>query len=109
MGAELSPVTEENQFLAAGLGWIYALAGRRNDSLRVLAQLKELEKDSFVDQYNLAMIYVGLGDKDQAFAALDRAFSHSTSGVFLKSDPFWSTVSSDPRYADLLHRMGLPQ
>ena len=109
MGSEISPVTPENQFLAAGLGWIYGLAGRRNDALRVLAQLKELDKYSFVDQYNLAMIYVGLGDKEQAFAALDRAFSHSTSGVFLKADPFWNTVRSDPRYVDLLRRMGLPQ
>jgi serine/threonine protein kinase/tetratricopeptide (TPR) repeat protein len=109
MSSELSPVTEENQFFAAGLGWIYALAGRRADALKVLAQLKELEKYSFVDQYNLAMIYIGLGDRDQAFAALDRAFSHSTSGVFLKADPFWVTVNSDPRYTNLLRRMGLSQ
>ena len=71
--------------------------------------MKELDKHAFVDQYNIAMVYVGLGDKDQAFAALERAYSHSTSGVFLKSDPFWSTVSSDPRYTGLLRRMGLPQ
>jgi eukaryotic-like serine/threonine-protein kinase len=109
MGAEVSPVTAENQFLAAGLGWIYALSGRRSDALKVLAQLKELDKYAFVDQYNIAMVYVGLGDKDQAFAALERAYSHSTSGVFLKSDPFWNTVSSDPRYAAILRRMGLPQ
>jgi tetratricopeptide (TPR) repeat protein len=109
MGAEVSPVTAENQFFAAGLGWIYALAGRRSDALKVLAQLKELDKHAFVDQYNIAMVYVGLGDKDQAFAALERAYSHSTSGVFLKSDPFWNTVSSDPRYAAILRRMGLPQ
>ena len=109
MGSELSPVTEENQFFAAGLGWIYGLAGRRNDALRVLAQFKELEKDSFVDQYNLAMIYIGLGDNDQAFRTLDRGLLNSTSIAFLKGDPFWSTVRSDPRYADLLRRMGLPQ
>jgi eukaryotic-like serine/threonine-protein kinase len=109
MGAEVSPVTAENQFFAAGLGWIYALAGRRSDALKVVAQLKELDKHAFVDQYELGMIYAGLGDKDQAFAALERAYSHSTSGVFLKSDPFWNTVSSDPRYAALLRRMGLPQ
>jgi predicted Zn-dependent protease len=109
MGSELSPVTEENQFFAAGLGWIYGLAGRRNDALRVLAQFKELEKDSFIDQYNLAMIYIGLGDNDQAFRALDRGLLNSTSIVFLKGDPFWSTVRSDPRYGDLLRRMGLPQ
>jgi len=108
-GAWVSPVTAENQFFAAGLGWIYALAGRRSDALRVLAQLKELDKHVFVDQYNVAMIHVGLGDRDKAFAALDRAYSHSTSGVFLKSDPFWNSVSSDPRYVALLRRMGLPQ
>ena len=85
------------------------MSGRRSDALRVLAQLNELDKHAFVDQYNIAMVYVGLGDKDQAFAALERAYSHSTSGVFLKADPFWNTVSSDPRYVALLRRMGLPQ
>ena len=104
--SELSPVTEENQFFAAGLGWIYGLAGRRNDALRVLAQFEELEKNSFGDQYNIATIY--LGDNDQAFRTLDRGFLHSGSIVFLKGDPFWSTVRSDPRYAELLRRMGLP-
>ena len=76
------------------------MADRRSDALTVLAQLKELDKHAFVDQYNVAMIYVGLGDRDKAFAALDRAYSHSTSGVFLKSDPFWNSVSSEPRYID---------
>jgi TolB-like protein/Flp pilus assembly protein TadD len=108
MGAEVSPVTAENQFFAAGLGWIYALAGQRSEALKVVAQLKELDKHAFVDQYELGMIYAGLGDRDQAFAALERAYSHSTSGVFLKSDPFWNGLSSDPRYAALLRRMGLP-
>jgi hypothetical protein len=74
-----------------------------------LAQLKELDKHAFVDPYELGIIYAGLGDRDQAFAALDRAFSHPTNGAFLKSDPFWNTMSSDPRYAALLRRMGLPQ
>ena len=109
LGPEINSVTPENQFFAAGLGWIYGLAGRRSDALKLLAQLQELDKHTFVDPYNLGMIYAGLGDKDQAFSALDRAFSHSTSGVFLKSDPFWSTVNSDPRYTALLRRMGLPQ
>jgi tetratricopeptide (TPR) repeat protein len=76
MGAEVSAVTAENQLLAAGLGWIYALSGRRSDALKVLAQLKELDKHAFVDQYNVAIVYVGLGDKGQAFVALDRAYSH---------------------------------
>jgi tetratricopeptide (TPR) repeat protein len=109
LGPEINPVTPENQFFAAGLGWIYGLSGRRSDAMNVLAQLQELDKHAFVDPYNFAMIYVGLGDKDQAFSALDRAYSHSTSGVFLKSDPFWRNTMSDPRYVGLLRRMGLPQ
>jgi eukaryotic-like serine/threonine-protein kinase len=110
LGGQIYPVTAENQFFAAGLGWIYALAGRQNDALKVLSQLQELDKHTFVDPYNVAMIYAGLGDKNRAFAALDRAYSHSTSGVFLKSDPFWrDTMGSDPRYAAILRRMGLPQ
>ena len=109
MGTQVFPVTAENQFFAAGLGWTYAMAGRRSDALKVLTQLQELEKHTFVDAYNLAMIYAGMGNKDQAFADLDRAFSHSASVAFLKSDPFWDPLRSDPRYATLLHRMGLPQ
>jgi tetratricopeptide (TPR) repeat protein len=109
LGTEIYPVTAENQFLAAGLGWIYALAGRRDDALKVLTQLEELDKHTFVDPYNVAMVYAALGDKDRAFTALDRAYSHSTSGSFLKSDPFWrNTISSDPRFAAILRRMGLP-
>jgi serine/threonine protein kinase/tetratricopeptide (TPR) repeat protein len=109
MGAQVLPVTTENQFFAAGLGWIYAIAGRRSDALKVIAQLQELEKDSFVDPYNLAIVHVGLGEKDRAFADLDRALSHSesTSAAFLKSDPFWNPVRSDSRYAALLRRMKL--
>jgi TolB-like protein/Flp pilus assembly protein TadD len=111
MGAAVYPVSAENQLFAAGLGWIYALAGRRSDALKVLTQLKELNKHAFVDHYNLAMVYAGLGDKDQAFAALERAYEqHSTNLAFLKADPFWNdAVRSDPRYKDLLRRMGLPQ
>lgn len=111
MGAAVLPATAENQIFAAGLGWIFGVAGRRSDALKVLTQLEQLAKQTFVDPYNLAMIHAGLGDKDAAFAELDRAFSHSqsTSAAFLKSDPFWNTMKSDPRYAALLRRTGLPQ
>jgi len=110
LGAETWRPTAENQFFAAGLGWIYGLAGRRSDALKVLGQLHELEKHSFVDPYNNAVIYAGLDDRDRAFVELDRAFSsQSNSAPFLKSDPFWNTMKADPRYAALLRRVGLPQ
>jgi tetratricopeptide (TPR) repeat protein len=110
LGAQIRPVTTENQFLAAALGWEYALAGRRDDAGKVLRQLKELEAHDSADHYNIAIVYLGLGEKDQAFKSLERAYEQrSGSMAFLKSDPFWNDVLSDPRYHALLLRIGLPQ
>jgi serine/threonine protein kinase len=55
-------------------------------------------------------IYAGLGDKDRAFESLEKGYAERSGGMpFLKADPCWYNVRSDPRYADLLRRMGLPQ
>ena len=59
----------------------------------------------------IAWIYAGLGDKDQAFASLEREFQERggtlTNAILIY--PFFDTLRSDPRYADLRRRMGLPQ
>jgi len=110
MGTQVYPATRENQLLSASLGWEYALAGRRSDAEKVLRQLKALEAHDDADYYNLAIVFLALGDKEQSFKALDRAFEqHTGSMAFLKSDPFWKDVHSEPRYQDLLRRIGLPQ
>ena len=58
----------------------------------------------------LRVIYAGLGDKDEAFRLLEKSYQeHSASMPYLAVDPFWYGMHSDPRYADLLRRMGLPQ
>ena len=58
----------------------------------------------------LRMIYAGLGDKDEAFRLLEKAYQqHSATMPYLGIDLFWYGMRSDPRYADLLRRMGLPQ
>jgi tetratricopeptide (TPR) repeat protein len=99
----------ENQLIAGGLGWVYAVAGRRRDAISVLARFNTLPNQS-VDSYWVAAIYAGLGDKDRAFELLEKGFrQHSGNLTYLKPDPFWDSLRSDPRYADLLRRMGLPQ
>jgi TolB-like protein/Tfp pilus assembly protein PilF len=109
-GKQVYPVTLENQFLSASLGWEYARAGRRSDAEKVLRQLRTLEAHHDADYYNFAIVYLALGDKDQTFKALERALAeHTGSMAFLRSDPFWKEVRSDPRYLDLLRRIGLPQ
>jgi eukaryotic-like serine/threonine-protein kinase len=109
LGPEGLVVSEENQLLATGLGWVYAIAGRREDALRVIKDFKSLSARTYVDPSWIAAIYSGLQDKNRAFELLEKSYrDHSANLAFLKPDPFWDNLRSDPRYADLLRRMGLP-
>jgi eukaryotic-like serine/threonine-protein kinase len=103
-------VATENQSVACGLGWVYAVSGRRADALKIAQEFRDLSSHAYVDFYLLATIYAGLGDKDETFRLLEKAYQqHSPTMSFLGIDPFWYGIRSDPRYADLLRRMGLPQ
>jgi eukaryotic-like serine/threonine-protein kinase len=99
-----------NQFVAGTLGWVYAVSGRRTDALKIAQEFRELSSHAYVDFYWSGVIYAGLGDKDEAFRLLEKSYEeHSASMPFLAIDPFWYGMHSDPRYADLLRRMRLPQ
>src|SRR5438309_1599533 len=103
-------VAAENQMVANGLGSVYAVSGRRADALKIAKELKDLSSYAYVDFYQVAGIYAGLGDKDEAFRLLEKAYEeHSSSMPNLAVDPFWYGIRSDPHYTDLLRRMGLPQ
>ena len=110
MGPQGYEVSAENQLIASGLGWVYAMAGRRKEAEKVLESFNTLSLRASVDPYWLAAIYANLKDKDRAFELLEKSYqTHSGNLAYLKPDPFWDGLRSDPRYADLLHRMGLPQ
>jgi tetratricopeptide (TPR) repeat protein len=103
-------VATENQSVACGLGWVYAVSGRRADALKIAQEFRDLSKHAYVDFDLVAQIYAGLGHKDETFRLLEKAYQqHSPTMSFLGIDPFWYGIRSDPRYADLLRRMGLPQ
>jgi serine/threonine protein kinase len=103
-------VATENQLVADGLGWVYAVSGRRADALKIAKGFADLSSHAYVDFYQLATIYAGLGEKDEAFRLLEKGYEERSAGMpYLAVDPFWDGVHSDPRYADLLRRMRLPQ
>jgi eukaryotic-like serine/threonine-protein kinase len=99
-----------NQFAAGMLGWIYAVSGRRTDALKIAQEFEDLSAHAYVDFYWSGVIYAGLGDKDEAFRLLEKSYQeHAATMPYLAVDPFWYGMRSDPRYADLLRRIGLPQ
>ena len=96
-------------FYLAGLGHAYALAGRRSDAEQVLQGLLERARQSYVSPFDIALIYAALGEKDTAFAWMAKAVAErSTWLVYSKWEPRLDPLRSDPRFQDLLHRIGLP-
>jgi adenylate cyclase len=76
----------------------------------VIEDLKKLSSRPYVDPYWIAATYAGLNDNDRAFEYLEKSFQdHAGLLAFVKPDPFFDNLRTDPRYADLLRRMGLPQ
>jgi DNA-binding winged helix-turn-helix (wHTH) protein/tetratricopeptide (TPR) repeat protein len=91
------------------LAHAYAVSGKTNKAQRVLAELKEQSKRRYISPFNIAIIYVALGEKDQAFEWLEKAYDErSLWMVFLKVDPRLDSLRATPDFANLLRRMGLP-
>jgi serine/threonine protein kinase/tetratricopeptide (TPR) repeat protein len=107
---KMSQPPAEGSLISAGIGYVYAVSGRRDEALKIIHHFKELAKEKYVDGYQMATIYSGLGDKDEAFHWLNRGIEQrSTSSVFVKYDPFFDRLHSDPRFPEVLRRIGLPQ
>jgi len=96
-------------FNAAVLGEAYALSGAKGRARQILGELQARAKREDVSALFPAIIYAGLGEKDSAFSALEEAFKErSTYLLALKVAAFYDPLRSDPRFDDLLKRLGLP-
>lgn len=86
----------------------YAHAGRRGDALRLLAELKRRRQAGYVPAGAFVNAYLGLGDNDEAFAWLEQAYKEKSYILqFVKTHPYFDPIRNDPRFADLIHRVGL--
>ena len=94
--------------MRALLGHVYAVSGRRDKALKVLRELKERSKREYVSAFYFVLIYLGLHEKDQMFEWLEKAYQErSTYLIWLKVDPIFDGLRSDPRFKELVRRMGL--
>jgi hypothetical protein len=83
------------------------MSGKREEALATLNRLRTSKE--YVSPAVLAVLYAGLGDKEAAIQSLERAYSaHDTALQSLKAEPRYDSLRSDPRFQDLMRRVGLP-
>lgn len=94
----------------ASLAHAYGLAGQDTDAQKILVELQGRSKAEYISSYQLAVIYLGLGQNNRAIAGLKNAYrERSTLLGYLKMDPRFDPLRSDPRFQDLLSRIHLPK
>jgi TolB-like protein/DNA-binding winged helix-turn-helix (wHTH) protein/Tfp pilus assembly protein PilF len=89
------------------LSYAYEVAGKKTEARKVLREYMKLSRNGQVSPYFMARIYAGLGEKNQAFEWLDRAYKEGD-WMRLMLDPFFDRLRSDPRFHELLRRLNLP-
>lgn len=95
--------------LVAQRGYTLGVMGRTEEARAVRSEMERLSGKRFVTAYGVALVYAGLGDKEQAFAWLEKAFAERSHWlVWLRLDPRWKTLRGDPRFARLVERMKFP-
>jgi TolB-like protein/Tfp pilus assembly protein PilF len=92
------------------MGNAYARAGKTAEARATLPKVMQHIEKNGIGRYEIALVYAGLGENDNAFAWLEKAFQSRDKGVtYLKMDPCLETLHSDSRFKDLVKRVGLPQ
>ena len=96
------------QYLGA-IGWVYAKAGYNESAQQQIEYLLELSNEQFVEPVYLLFAYSGLGEYENAFSCIHKAYElHTGHMIYLRAyvDLFLKDISSDPRYDEILEKMG---
>jgi TolB-like protein/Flp pilus assembly protein TadD len=101
----LSPA---NPMIVSALGHAYAVSGQGREAMKILHQLQDFSQQRYISPYEMAIIYAGLGETEQAFAFLEKAYADRSWRLpFLNVEPKFDKLRLDPRFADLVRRVGL--
>lgn len=99
-----------NQFALRDGGIAYAKSGQRDKAEEMIGRFRDIAKTQYVPNCRLAAIYAALGEKDKAFAELNKAFEVRDWELFrMNVDTYWSPLRGDPRFAALVKRLNLPE
>jgi TolB-like protein/DNA-binding winged helix-turn-helix (wHTH) protein/Flp pilus assembly protein TadD len=100
--------TDSSPGVISALIWAYAHAGRRADALRLLGELKKRRQTGYVPAGAFVNAYLGLGENDEAFAWFERAYEEQSNIlIYIKVSPLFDPLRGDPRFQDLVRRVGL--
>jgi tetratricopeptide (TPR) repeat protein len=103
-------LSADTTFAAAGLGHACGLSGVTCKAADILSGLRGRPDEGYVPSYDRAMVHLGLGQAEQAFACLERAREERASWMaYLKVEPRLDPLRADPRFTELMRRVGLPQ
>ncbi len=108
--AELEKAKRERKddpILIYDTGMVYAAQGKRVEALQIIKELEAMSGASLSQTHQIAKIYAALNEKELALTWLERGLAAGAIASFIKDDPVWDTIRSDPRFADLLQRMGI--
>ena len=94
-------------FIEDDLGYIHARAGNVLQAREIIDRLKKVSSEKYVPPYGLAIIYIALGEKDEGLAWLEKAYDQANFVDFLKVDPVFDGIRSDPRFISLEKKMNL--
>ena len=94
-------------YYQALLGRAYALVGERTKTLDILSELETLSEQIYVSPFDIAVAYVGLGDLTSAFQWFEKAYEQRVWRIIELTMPMFDNLRSDPRWQDLVHRIGL--
>ena len=99
---------ENWSWILAEIGCVDALLNKRDEAQKIIAELKTRAAQEYIDETFIVYILIALGEKDQAFTWMEKGYqSRASSLPWMIMEPKFDPVRSDPRFDELLHRMGL--
>jgi serine/threonine protein kinase/Flp pilus assembly protein TadD len=108
--AASSKPESDDPYLLAAIGDAYARLGKRAEAQKIIERLKDPSKQRYVPAFFIAIIYIGLEEKEQALEWAEKSYQNRDDAmIWLNSSPLLDDLRSEPRFQDLVRRVGLPQ